>query len=221
MSDQWKKRIEHAIEDKGTSMKAISLAAGKNETFVRDMLVRDRAPSIDNFAAIARALGMTVGELMGDESVPMREPGLRRVEVAAHVQAGHFEETWEWDESDRYAVYVPDLPEYQSLRLYGAETRGPSMNRRYSEHTVVVFNNVDEAHEEPMPGKRYVVERRRPGGEVEHTVKLLHLDAEGKPWLMPESDDPRFQAPISIEDGTDSEDMVTIIGRVLFAVTRE
>ncbi len=117
MSDQWKKRIEQAIEDKGTSMKAVSLAAGKNETFVRDMLVRDRAPSIDNFAAVARALGMTVGELMGDESVPLREPGLRRVEVAAHVQAGHFEETWEWTKA---TVMRSMFQTCQNIKAYGS-----------------------------------------------------------------------------------------------------
>ncbi|MDI7862565.1 XRE family transcriptional regulator [Rhizobiaceae bacterium n13] len=221
MSEHWKERIRAAIEAKGLSMKAVSLQAGKGETFVRDMLERDRAPSIDNFAAVAKALNMSVSELLDDAQPAVHEPGLRRVVVAAHVQAGHFAETWEWERDDQYAVYVPDLPEFRQLRLYGAETRGPSMNRRYAEQTVIIFNDVTEAHEQPIVGKRYVVERRRPSGEVEHTVKLLHADKEGKFWLMPESDDPRYQAPIAVEDGTRNEDSVTIIGRVLFAVTRE
>lgn len=224
MSDLWKERILAAIEAKGTSMKAVSLAAGMNETFVRDMLKRDRAPAIDNFAAVAKALGMTIAELLGETTAPTEpasEPGLRRVEVVAHVQAGHFAETWEWEESDRYAVYVPDLPEYRSIRLYAAETKGPSMNKRYADRTVIVFNDVNEAYEEPIAGKRYVVERKRPSGEAEHTVKMLHIDAEGKHWLMPESDDPRYQTPISVEEGTGDDDIVTVLGRVLFAVTRE
>lgn len=153
--------------------------------------------------------------------VPQKEPGLRRVEVTAFVQAGNWTETWEWDESDRYPVLIPDLPEYKSIRLYAAETRGPSMNKRYPERTVIVFNDVQETMEDPAPGKRYVVERRRPGGEAEHTVKLLHADSEGKLWLMPESDDPRHQSPISIEEGTGDEDTVIILGRVVFSVTRE
>lgn len=221
MTEVWKERIRTAIEAKNTNMKTISLKAKRGETFVRDMLERDRAPSIDNLAAVAEALDMTLIELLSEKPIARNEMGLRRVEVAAHVQAGHFDETWEWDEGDRYQVFVPDLPEYRELRLYGAETRGASMNRRYAEKTVIVFNDVIEAHEEPIVGKRYVVERKKPSGEVEHTVKLLHIDGEGKFWLMPESDDPRFQMPISMEDGTGDEDIVRVIGRVLFAVTRE
>ena len=220
METDWKMRVRHALDEKGLNMKQASLAAGRGETFVRDLLQRDRAPSIDNFAALAKIVGKPVSYLLGEDSARV-EPGLRKVEVAAHVQAGHFAETWEWTETDRYSVMVPDLPEYRSLRLYAAEARGPSMNKRYADKTVIVFNSVIEAHEEPIPGKRYVVELKKPGGEAEHTVKLLHADADGNLWLMPESDDPRFQAPISVEEGADDEDTVTIIGRVVFAVTRE
>lgn len=148
-------------------------------------------------------------------------PGLRRVTVAAHIQAGVFEETWAWDEHDQYDVFVPDDPEYRGFSLHAAETRGPSMNRRYPERTILVFTNVEETREPPVAGKRYIVERRRSGGEAEHTVKLLHIDVDGKYWLVPESDDPRFQAPISVEDGTGDEDVVAIIGRVVYAVSRE
>ncbi len=221
MTQEWKKRLKQALDEKGLSMKAASLAAKKGETFVRDLFERDRIPSIDNFLTLAKIVGKPASYLLGEGDGPITEPGLRRVEVAAHVQAGHWEEAWEWDDADKYGVYIPDLPEYRGLRLYAAEARGPSMNKRYPERTVLVFNNVQEAMEEPIVGKRYVVERRRASGEMEHTVKLLHEDAQGNWWLMPESDDPRFQAPISVEDGTDTEDSVTIIGRVIFAVTRE
>lgn len=147
--------------------------------------------------------------------------GLRRVVVAAHIQAGVFAETWEWDEHDQYSVYVPDDIEYRGFTLHAGETKGPSMNRRYAERTVLVFTNVEETREEPRAGKRYIVERRRVGGEAEHTVKLLHVDEDGKYWLVPESDDPRYQAPISIEEGTGDDDIVAILGRVVYAVMRE
>ena len=61
----------------------------------------------------------------------------------------------------------------------------------------------------------------RADGQQEHTVKLLHRDDDGKFWLLPESTDPLFQAAISVEDGVEDGDAVTIIGRVRFAVTRE
>ncbi|MDO3434361.1 S24 family peptidase [Rhizobium sp. CBN3] len=164
---------------------------------------------------------LLTGEGAGPGETTANVPGLRRVTVAAHIQAGVFEETWEWDEHSQYPVYVPDDPEYAPFQLYAGETRGPSMNKRYPERTVLVFTNVEETQEQPIPGKRYIVERRRSSGEAEHTVKLLHMDQEGKYWLLPESDDPRFQVPISIEEGTGDDDIVAIIGRVAYAVTRE
>ncbi len=188
-----------------------------NRSIFNKILNGDRELKAEEMLDISNATGFP---LPGVETA-RNEPGLRRVEVAGHVQAGHFAETWAWDEGERYSVFVPDLPEYRHMRLYAAETRGPSMNKRYAEKTVIVFNSVADSHEEPMPGKRYVVERRRIGGEMEHTVKLLHRDPDGYDWLMPESDDPRFQAPISVSEDSNDGDEVIILGRVLFAVTRE
>lgn len=143
------------------------------------------------------------------------------VKVASHVQAGDWAETWEWSDDEQYEVAVPADPLLNGFRLYGAETRGPSMNRRYSEGTVVVFTNVIETEESPVPGKRYVVQRTRSDGLMEHTVKLLHRDDDGKYWLIPESNDPLYQAPISIETGIVDGDEVRIVGRVRYSVSRE
>ncbi len=188
-----------------------------NRSILNKVLSGERDLKADEMISLSQATGYP----LPGNTQPAAEPGLRRVEVAAHVQAGHWEETWEWEYSEKYPVYIPDLPELRGLRLYAAETRGPSMNKRYPEKTVVVFNDVQETGEQPIPGKRYVVERRRVSGECEHTVKLMAADATGKLWLMPESDDPRFQAPISIDEGTGDGDTVVILGRVVFSVTRE
>ncbi len=167
---------------------------------------------------------MQISELTGFP-LPIEEEGkpagIRKVTVAAHIQAGAWTEAWEWNDDDKYEVYVPDDPELRFFKLSAAETRGPSMNRRYPERTVLIFTDVMETKEQPIAGKRYIVERKRVSGEAEHTVKLLHVDADNKYWLLPESDDPRFQAAISVEDGSDDGDVVSIIGRVVFAVTRE
>lgn len=220
MDQIWKTRLAKALKDAGLNMLTASRAAGKSDTYVRDILRRDKQPTIESFIALARVVGKPVSYLIGEEADSPAN-GFRPVTVAAHIQAGAWTEVWEWDESDQYQVYVPDDPYLRPFTLYGAETRGPSMNRRYQERTVLIFTSVEETHEEPIPGKRYIVERRRESGEVEHTVKLLHRDDDGKFWLVPESDDPRFQAAISVEDGTGDGDVVAIIGRVRFAVSRE
>jgi len=223
MTTGWRERLLEAIDADERSDRAISLAAGLGPNFIGQMrgskTAAPKNPSIDHVRKIVAALNVPLSSVVGGEE-EQKPIGLRRVVVKAHVQAGHWAETWEWQDDDAYDVYVPDVPELRGFRLFAAETRGPSMNRKWAEKTVVVFTNVEETMEAPVAGKRYVVERQKPGEGAEHTVKLLHQDAEGRFWLMPESDDPRFQAPISMDDGIDGE-TISVIGRVHFSVARE
>ncbi|OIN06122.1 hypothetical protein BFS86_19655 [Shewanella algae] len=149
-----------------------------------------------------------------DTSVPAR-----MVKVLGYVQAGEWEETWELSEEDQYDVPIPHDTSLNGYPLYAAETRGPSMNRRYPEGTVLVFTHIIETHEDLIPGKRYIVERERSDGLKEATVKILWFDDQRKPWLLPESTDPRFQEPIALNG--DDGDTIRIVGRVRYAVSRE
>ena len=152
------------------------------------------------------------------ESLFFPQP-FRTVLIKGYVQAGHWAETWELPEEDQYEVPIPNEPALTQFTLYGAELRGPSMNRRYLEGSVLIFTDAIETHEDLLVGKRYVVERQRADGLREATVKTLWQDENGRAWLLPESTDPRFQEPIPI-DGAE-EDTVRIVGRVRFAVSRE
>ena len=120
---------------------------------------------------------------------------------------------------DQYDIAIPDDAEFSRLTLHAAETRGPSMNRTYPEGTVLVFLDNMEAEESPQFGKRYIVERERADGLREATVKTLQRDADGKAWLLPDSDDPRHQAPIEI-NGAEG-DTIRLVGRVVYSITRE
>lgn len=153
------------------------------------------------------------------QDIVSADDGMRRVPVIGHVQAGHFAESWQWEDEDSYEVHVPDEARLQHFTLRGAETRGPSMNRRYPEGTVVIFTDMVETGEDIVVGKRYVIERERADGLREATVKLLWRDDAGKFWLLPESTDPRFQEPIELNGGED--DTIRIVGRVRGAYVRE
>lgn len=219
-------RIDDRLAITGLSDAAASFAATGSRDTIRNWrraLKEGREPgaTIGSLVKLADVLECKLPWLVGGSTSSTESLNLRPVTVAAHVQAGQFAEAWEWNEGDQYQVAVPVDPQLEGFKLYAAETRGPSMNKRWPEGTVVVFTNVEETGEMPTKGRRYIVERRRMGGDVEHTVKLLVQDADGKFWLMPESDDPRFQAPISVDEGTGDGDIVTIIGRVRFAVSRE
>ncbi|EDQ33923.1 putative transcriptional regulator [Hoeflea phototrophica DFL-43] len=145
--------------------------------------------------------------------------GVRTVRVRGWVEAGSWREASEWDEQDWYDVAVPATPGLSTLSLYGAETRGPSMNRVYPEGTVIIFTSMIERPEELEVGKRYVVEREKSDGLREATVKALARDESGNLWLMPDSNDPRHQEPIAL--GGDAGDIIRIIGRVVYSVRPE
>ena len=66
MNSDWQKRLTDAIDRKKTNMKRLSLAAGLEETFVRDALVRGRIPSVDNAMKLCRELGMSYAAIFGD-----------------------------------------------------------------------------------------------------------------------------------------------------------
>lgn len=70
MEPVWIKGIRERMQAKGFTMKSASLAAGLNETFVRDILERGKIPSIDKFAKLAAVLGATVGELLEEGHAP-------------------------------------------------------------------------------------------------------------------------------------------------------
>lgn len=173
------------------------------------------SPSMARFEQIAEELGVSVSELFVDSPAL----GTRLVTVSGFVQAGYWAETWEWATDDQYTVAVPDDAPLRPFKLHAAEARGPSMNKRYPEKTVLVFTDLIETGAQLELGKRYIVERERADGMREATVKTLWRDETGKIWLLPESDDPRFQEPIPIDGGED--DTVRVVGRVVYAVSKE
>ncbi|MCP5073475.1 MAG: LexA family transcriptional regulator [Rhodobacteraceae bacterium] len=144
---------------------------------------------------------------------------VRFVPVRQAVQAGDWAEAPEWQPDDQFTVPIPDEPEFRKFRLHAAEARGPSMNLVYPERTIVIFTTLEDAQEDVEVDKRYVVERERADGFREATVKKLWRDDTGKFWLLPESDDPRYQEPIALngEEG----DTIRIVGRVVYSVRRE
>jgi len=161
----------------------------------------------------ARKLGVAPYEILAatDET--------RMVRVAGLVQAGAWAESVQFDDDEVYEVAIPNDRAFKHFRLEGREVRGPSMNKRYPERTVVVITDLVETGEDIQVGKRYVVERERADGLREATVKLLWRDANGRRWLVPESDDPTYQEAIPFDGG--EGDTIRIVGRVRYAVSRE
>lgn len=220
MENELQKVVVRRLDELGLGPVEAATKAGLERTYIRD-IVQGKKHSVrtDKLEALARALQLDPSDLSLSKATASLDSGVRHVDVKGFVQAGHWAETWEWSDDDVYSVPIRDDPALRSFMLHAAETRGPSMNRRYPEGTVLVFTDIIETGASLELGKRYIVERERADGLREATVKTLWRDEAGKIWLLPESDDPRFQEPIPIDGNED--DTVRVIGRVVGSWSRE
>lgn len=210
-----KNRLKQIMADKGITREALAERVDTHPVTISKLISGKMKMTTEWMERLGVGLGVPPIELL---VAPLN---FRTAQVRAAVQAGVWTESVEWpDPDDWYEVAVPYDADLDGLPLYGAEVRGPSMNLRYREGSVIVFTAPWEDGETPLPGRRYIVERRRLDGSVETTVKLLHRDPEGGLWLLAESDDPRFQSPIAVDGETDGEE-IRIIGRVRYSVVRE
>lgn len=207
-------RIKALMKDRNLSRDDVADSVEAHPITVSKLISGKMKLTQDWMERFAKAFNVPV-----DEIISTRKSSTRVVEVRSYVEAGIWESHPEWPEDDWYGVAIPDDPAYRQFELFGRETRGPSMNRRYPERTVLVHTSYSESGGMLEVGKRYIVEREKADGTRETTVKTLSKDESGKLWLMPESTDPRFQAPIAIDDDLDS--MVRVIGRVVYSVQRE
>jgi transcriptional regulator with XRE-family HTH domain len=171
------------------------------------------ALSTRNADRIALGLGVDATDLF------VKRTATRAVPVIGEVQAGEWAESWQWTEDELLAVPVAETDDLAGLRLFAVVTRGPSMNRRYPEGTILIVADIYTTKEQPLPGKRYVVERIRVDGLRETTVKTLWIDENNTAWLVPESTDPRFQSPIPLNG--DDGDTIRLLGRVVRALIDE
>lgn len=202
-------------EAKGISQVQLAERLGIHVTNLNRIERGKASPSTKRLEQIADELGVDVSDLFA--GVPAAN--VRAVRIKGHVQAGAWSETWEMPFDDQYEVVIPADESLARFKLHGAEVRGPSMNRRYTEGTVLIYADIIETGETVEVGRRYIVERERADGMREATVKTLWRDNDGQFWLLPESDDPRFQEPIPLEGG--ENDTIRIVGRVRYVVGRE
>jgi DNA-binding phage protein len=61
---EWRIRLKQKIEDSHRSMRAISLASGRGPSFLYEVLVNGREPSIENLIAICDTLNVSLSWLL-------------------------------------------------------------------------------------------------------------------------------------------------------------
>lgn len=196
MLDVFKSNLSRELVTRKLDMKAASEQAGLGSTYVRDVLVRNRDPSLSYAAKLARAHGLSIDNLLG--IAPARRSGTDEpaIRVRGSVGAGAWHqvelppEDSELDESP----FPPDA-HYPTRAQYDLIVQGNSINRfaRDGERLRVV--DIDAAGIDVFDDDLVIVLKSRDGGQlVETTAKRIRKRGPITE-LWPESDDPRWQEP--------------------------
>ena len=189
--------------------------AGAHEITISNLANGKQKLTQEWMTRLAKVFSVRVSELL---EAPAAK-SMRRIQVRGALNAGAWQEGYEWSDDDQYDVLVPDEPALRGVELYAAQISGPSMNLRYPEGSIVILSPIAHSATEISPGRRYHVRRVRADGLVEETIKTLERGSDGHFWLKPESTNPEFQEWIPLE-GLPGE-TIELVGRVRFTVRRE
>lgn len=147
-----------------------------------------------------RAFRVKPGWLLGLENVdngpPAEEPVEDRLRVIGSVAAGVWREAEQWDQDAQFAIEGSQSPVPRGKR-FGVVVEGRSMDQVYEPGTVLDCVSIFDHNVKPQTGDHVIVERVRPDGLREVTVKE-YLDEDGRYYLLPRSSRPEFKQRIEI-----------------------
>jgi phage repressor protein C with HTH and peptisase S24 domain len=122
------------------------------------------------------------------------------------VQAGVWREAEMGDEPKNPPLPIGINPLYPDVTQFALRVQGESMNRVVRDGAYIVCVSWAELGRQPRENDLVVVERRR-DGLVETTVKRIKT-IDQQVYLMPDSDDPRWQKPIPLAGGLENDEIV-------------
>ncbi|RWO68949.1 MAG: S24 family peptidase [Mesorhizobium sp.] len=153
MNNEWDARFRERMEAQGHTMKSLSLAAGLNESFVRDMLQRGRRPSLDKFSRLVAILGTTVAEIMG-EDIPPDSP--RMVPLMGFVGAGAEVEP-DFEQVPEDGLDQIPVPFALPADMIAFQVRGSSMLPQFRDGAVLIVYREQRRSTESFYGEEAAV----------------------------------------------------------------
>lgn len=179
MANEQIERVRALVEQNKLSMKTVSLAAGLGETFVRDMLKRDREPSIENYRKVMDAIARLTGRVPLEEAQDLSPADVEPINryslpkdidvlgAAAASEMGRGSFHFSMDPIDR-VTRPPGLIGVKGV--YAAYVENDSMWPMYSPGQLVFVSRARA----PAPGDAVVIQF--PGeveGDASGFIKLL------------------------------------------------
>lgn len=203
LKSDWLAVLQRLMEQRRLTMRGLSLAAGANETLVREWIKKGKAPSFASIAQVAKVLEVSVDTFLEpndkiNDTAPLAPASSGVVPLIGVLQAGNWQEPEMIDLEPAEAIpFIPD-PNYHGLRQVAWRVSGPSMNRIANHGEYVIGVSLIDLGRRPDENAAVVCERRD-GHRHEYTVKRIHYRRGGYE-LAPDSTDSRFQAPIWVSD---------------------
>lgn len=207
--------LKSELEKPGRSQAALARFLGIEQSKVNRMCNGGRQIKAKEAEGIRAYLAATAQSGEHGTNNATRQTPTARLKVVGIVEAGSWREVAYAEEIDPPTLDAP-TPLVES-GAFALRVVGPSMDRLYREGTYIVVLPW-QGGDLPV-GRRVVVEREKPDGTVETTVKDLVRGEDGELELWPRSSHPAHQAPIPYKD----VDGVTVrlVGRVTHAIIPE
>lgn len=172
-------------------------------------MTRDMDTLARSIDTLTNAHEYHVSEQAGDDSV--RD---QMTVVLGEVAAGVWREEQFGNSDSLYGVFVVFGDAKLRRASIGLIVRGESLNKLARDGDVLICESIAETGNEPRENDLVIVERMR-GDLIEITAKRLRRKKD-RHELWPESDDERFQQPMSI--GHVDGETVKVIGIVHYIV---
>lgn len=211
-------RLRAAREKKYPSAADAARKFGWPEAAYRHHENGTRGFGADAAKKYGRAFKVKPGWLLGLENVdgapPAEIEGDDQLLVNGSVAAGVWRESEHWDD-DRTFI-IKGVPPIAGAKRFGVVVEGFSMDLAYEPGTVLDCVSIFKGGVAPTTGDHVIVQRARPDGLRELTVKEYRHE-NGRYLLVPRSSKPEFK-PIEYA-GPDQEhvgdDGIEVIGFVL------
>lgn len=219
--NDWRTRLRREIEAQGLDMKGVSLKAGLGPSYIFDALTRGRGGKIDNLRKIESALGKTPGWLTTDDTNDLRAAQSvelsRPIYIVGSVEAGAWRTVTDGLPEFDQQVISPLFADrrYPIEAQFDLIVRGNSINRFARDGDLLRCVSLIKSGISLQDGQYVVVECTKDNGSLrETTVKRLEIKSGGY-TLHPDSDDPRYQKPVTLPRGGDDRE-IQIIAVVLY-----
>lgn len=193
--DNWRENLLKIMRNKGFDMKGLCLRAGLDPSTISKMIKRKSVPQITTMTAIAKALDVSLDEIMS--GVAAADLPVRRVPIYGQVAAGLWVEDGVWDEP-RYEDVSIVTGKYANLEQKGYKVVGDSMDKEgIADGSYVITVLYWQVRDRIQDGDVVVVERGD-GKRIERTVKVVSI-MPNEYRLEPRSSNPHWNdAYISI-----------------------